>query len=173
MVRIGIRGSSENYRAEITANDSKLGEFFVTLHRESGLKSFSVRLLSRAGDRYTLEIDGRIEDFLLLPDGDKVLVTHEDRVWPLEITSARKRPSGGTKGVQIAGHIISRAQMPGRVVQVLNQTGDEVEAGDGVVIVEAMKMQNEIVAPKAGTVIRCDLAEGDSVNTGDLLFEIE
>ena len=172
-MRIGIQGSAEDYRAEVTAEDSELGEFSVTLHREAGPKTFLVRLLSRAGDRYTLEIDGRIEDFLLLPDGDKVLVTHEDRVWPFEITSARKRHSGGTKGVEIAGQITSRAQMPGRIVQVLKQTGDEVEAGDGIVIVEAMKMQNEIVSPKAGTVIRCDVVEGKSVNTGDLLFEIE
>jgi len=173
VVKLGIQGSAENYRAEITAKDSEPGEFSVTLHRESGVRSFLVRLLSLAGDRYTLEIDGRIEDFLVLPDGEKVLVTHEDGAWLFEITSTQKRPSAKSKGVEIAGRVISRAQMSGRVVQVLKQSGDKVEAGEGVLIVEAMKMQNEIVSPKAGTVIRCDLTEGDSVNTGDLLFEVE
>jgi acetyl/propionyl-CoA carboxylase alpha subunit len=173
VVKLGIQGAAEDFRAEITEDNSASGEFSVTLHREVGSKSYSVRLLSRSGDRYTLEIDGRIEDFLLLPDGDKVLVNHGDQVWPFEITSSRKRSSRGARSVGIGGHSISRAQMPGRVVQLLRKTGDKVDAGEGIVIVEAMKMQNEIVSPKTGTVIRCNLTEGESVNTGDLLFEIE
>lgn len=173
MVKLGVQGASEIFRAEITEENSDSGEFSVTLHRQVSSKSYSVRLLSRSGDRYTLEIDGRIEDFLLLPDGDKVLVNHGDQVWPFEITPSQKASSKGAKGVEVTGHSISSAQMPGRVVKVLKQAGDQVEPGEGIVIVEAMKMQNEIVSPKAGTVVRCDLTEGESVNTGDLLFEID
>jgi acetyl/propionyl-CoA carboxylase alpha subunit len=173
VVKLEIEGAAEDFRAEIMEENLDSGEFWVTLHREAGSKSYSVRLLSRSGERYTLEIDGRIEDFLLLPDGDKVLVNHGDQVWPFEITSSQKRSSRGARGVGIGGHSLLRAQMPGRVVQVLRKTGDKVDAGDGIVIVEAMKMQNEIVSPKAGTVTRCDLVVGESVNTGDLLFEIE
>jgi biotin carboxyl carrier protein len=61
------------------------------------------------------------------------------------------------------------APMPGKVVRVLVQTGDAVEAGQGLLVVEAMKMQNEIRAPKTGTVERLLVTEGQAVNAGEVL----
>ena len=65
------------------------------------------------------------------------------------------------------------APMPGRVVRVLVEVGARVEAGVGVIIVEAMKMQNEMKAPKAGVVISINMEAGSTVNAGDVLAVIE
>lgn len=63
--------------------------------------------------------------------------------------------------------------MPGKVVRVLVETGAEVEAGAGIVVIEAMKMQNEMKAPKAGTVVSINAEVGATVSAGDVLAVIE
>lgn len=65
------------------------------------------------------------------------------------------------------------APMPGKVVRVLVVKGASVEAGAGIVVVEAMKMQNEMKAPKAGTVATLNVEVGTTVNGGDVLAVIE
>ena len=65
------------------------------------------------------------------------------------------------------------APMPGKVVRVLVEEGASVEAGAGIVVVEAMKMQNEMKAPKAGTVVALNVEVGTTVNGGDVLAAIE
>ncbi len=65
------------------------------------------------------------------------------------------------------------APMPGKIVRVLVSPGDAVEAGAGVVVVEAMKMQNEIKSPKKGTIQRILVGEGGAVNAGDVLAIVE
>ena len=63
--------------------------------------------------------------------------------------------------------------MPGRIARVLVKEGDEVEAGQGVVVVEAMKMENEITAGKAGTVTSIAVEPGQTIESGGLLAVIE
>jgi biotin carboxyl carrier protein len=65
------------------------------------------------------------------------------------------------------------APMPGKIVRVLVNQGAEVEAGSGVVVVEAMKMQNEIKSPKKGTIQKILVSEGAAVNAGDVLAIVE
>jgi biotin carboxyl carrier protein len=65
------------------------------------------------------------------------------------------------------------APMPGKVVRFLVGENSPVEAGQGVVVVEAMKMQNEIKSPKKGTVVKLAVAEGAAVNAGDVLAIVE
>ena len=65
------------------------------------------------------------------------------------------------------------APMPGKVVKVLVQPGNQVAARQGVVIVEAMKMENELRAPRAGTVSEVKVVEGSSVEAGAILLIIE
>lgn len=72
--------------------------------------------------------------------------------------------AGGTRKVV--------APMPGKVVRILVKEHDMVEAGQGVAVVEAMKMQNELKSPKQGVVQKVAVAEGASVNAGDLLLVI-
>lgn len=65
------------------------------------------------------------------------------------------------------------APMPGKVVRFLVSQNSPVEAGQGVVVVEAMKMQNEIKSPKKGMVVKLAVAEGAAVNAGDVLAIVE
>lgn len=65
------------------------------------------------------------------------------------------------------------APMPGKVVRILVSEKDEVEAGQGVIVVEAMKMQNELKSPKKGVVSKVIAAEGTTVNAGDPLMVID
>ena len=65
------------------------------------------------------------------------------------------------------------APMPGKVVRILVTQGAEIEAGAGVLVVEAMKMQNEVKSPKKGTVQKILVNEGAAVNAGDILAIVE
>lgn len=65
------------------------------------------------------------------------------------------------------------APMPGKVVRILVGAGSEIEAGAGVLVVEAMKMQNEVKSPKKGTVQKILVTEGAAVNAGDVLAIVE
>jgi biotin carboxyl carrier protein len=63
--------------------------------------------------------------------------------------------------------------MPGKIVRLLVAEGSKVEAGAGVLVVEAMKMQNELKSPKKGTIQKILVAEGAAVNAGDVLAIVE
>ena len=65
------------------------------------------------------------------------------------------------------------APMPGTILKVLKADGDQVKAGDVVLVLEAMKMENEITAPSDGTIASLSLSEGSTVAGGDLLFEVK
>jgi biotin carboxyl carrier protein len=81
---------------------------------------------------------------------------------------ARKRKAGDENGPR---NLI--ASMPGKIVRVLVSEKAEVEAGQGIIVVEAMKMQNEIKSPKKGIVQKLIAVEGANVNAGDVLAIVE
>ncbi|HXF43638.1 MAG TPA: acetyl-CoA carboxylase biotin carboxyl carrier protein subunit, partial [Pyrinomonadaceae bacterium] len=68
-----------------------------------------------------------------------------------------------------SGSVELKAKMPGKVVKVLRQIGDEVQAGEGILIIEAMKMQNELSSPKNGKIIDLPVADGATVAAGQKL----
>ena len=71
------------------------------------------------------------------------------------------------------GPVTLKASMPGRVVRVLVQMGDSVAAHQGILVVEAMKMQNEMQSPKEGRVRELRVSTGDTVSAGDVLAIID
>ncbi|HKM67552.1 MAG TPA: biotin/lipoyl-containing protein [Candidatus Acidoferrum sp.] len=75
--------------------------------------------------------------------------------------------------VEVEGRQEILAPMPGKVVRLLVAAGDAVEAGQGLLVVEAMKMQNEIRSPKSGKVERLLAKEGQNVNAGEVLAWVE
>jgi len=80
---------------------------------------------------------------------------------------------GRTRTADHSGAKKLAASMPGKVVRLLAQEGSEVEAGAGIVVVEAMKMQNEIKSPKKGKIQKILVSEGTAVNAGDILAIVE
>jgi acetyl/propionyl-CoA carboxylase alpha subunit len=89
----------------------------------------------------------------------------------LEIDDPRqwKRSAGSADS---SGRASLTAAMPGKIVRVLVAVGDEVTAGQGILVIEAMKMQNELKSPRAGRVTAIAVKENDSVNAGALLATI-
>ena len=79
----------------------------------------------------------------------------------------------GSSRQQAAGPRQVKAYMPGRVVEVLVSKGDSVEPGQGLIVLEAMKMENEIQADRAAVVARIFVTAGQAVEGGDPLFELE
>jgi biotin carboxyl carrier protein len=124
----------------------------------------------------------------LLVDGDAVsrelsvapaggrgdlLITIDGRTVPASVNARRTRRAAADSGAQAPGEQAVVAPMPGRVVRVLVAKGDAVAARQGVVVVEAMKMENELRAPRAGTVGEVLVREGAPVEAGALLLTIE
>ena len=84
-----------------------------------------------------------------------------------------RRWTADSRGRPAEGRQDLKSPMPGKIVRVLVKEGETVEAGQGVVVVEAMKMQNEMKAPKSGRVTSLAVKPGASVNAGEILATIE
>lgn len=94
------------------------------------------------------------------------------RTFSVDVRDPRERTRKGA-GAGASGRQNIVAPMPGKVIRVLVAAGDVVEAGQGLIVVEAMKMQNEMKSPKAGTVVQINTAEGATVAVGETLLSIE
>jgi biotin carboxyl carrier protein len=91
----------------------------------------------------------------------------------IKLIDPKRMRSAAGAGADADGAAEIKTAMPGKVVRVLAVEGAEIKAGDGVLIVEAMKMQNEMKAPKDGIVKEIRVVEGATVNAGDVLAIIE
>ena len=85
----------------------------------------------------------------------------------------KKHLRGQTGAASASGQVKLSSPMPGKVVRVLLKAGDEVAERQGVLVVEAMKMQNEVQSPKAGKIAEIKVSEGQTVNAGEALAVIE
>ncbi len=163
-------------------------------------REHDVSLIFNEGESAAAEVDGRAYEVVVRELGDgQYLILSDKRVSKVRVENRQgSRVSAGLFDVALGGHsyeatvidpkrlrsgesaaahgagtapIIS--PMPGKVVRLLVETGAQVEAGQGVVVVEAMKMQNEMKAPKAGTVVSLNAEVGATVSAGDVLAVIE
>ena len=107
-----------------------------------------------------------------LPTGNREILIDGRRI-PVVVEDPKRRRAGAGASAGAGGRATLIAPMPGKVVRILLQPGDEVAADQGVLIVEAMKMQNEVQSPKAGKVAEIRVAEGQTVNAGETLAVIE
>jgi biotin carboxyl carrier protein len=102
--------------------------------------------------------------------GDEISIG--DHRFSFEIEDPRQWKRTGA-GAEAHGRASILAPMPGKIVRILVKVGDAVVAGQGIVVVEAMKMQNEMKAPKDGSVTAIQVKENDSVTAGAVLAVIE
>ena len=91
---------------------------------------------------------------------------------PAAAPAAAPAPAAASPAAVAANATPVNAPMPGTILNVKVNVGDQVKEGDVVVILEAMKMENEICAPKSGTVAQVLTAKGSTVNTGDAMISI-
>jgi len=140
----------------------KLGENqFDADVRRTGHASFSILVGERSFD---FDVVRQNDELIVVSRGIATRVTLQDAVRRLRGSSRREHAGGKAE---------LKAMMPGRVINVLVQEGDEVAAHQGLVVVEAMKMENELKSPKAGKVTVIKIAPGQTVEKGDLLVVIE
>jgi biotin carboxyl carrier protein len=123
---------------------------------------------------FTVIINDRVYACALerLPDGATEIVVNGRRI-PVSVRDKKHLRGHAGAGAGASGRINLSSPMPGKVVRVLLNTGDEVAAHQGVLVVEAMKMQNEVQSPKAGKVAEIRVSEGQTVNAGEVLAVIE
>ncbi|WP_144945500.1 sodium-extruding oxaloacetate decarboxylase subunit alpha [Pseudomonas oryzihabitans] len=129
--------------------------FSVDVHGETYQVDITgIGLKSEGKRHFYLSIDGVPEEVVFEASGDFVA-------------------EGGQRRRQAERPGDVSTTMPGNIVEVLVKEGDQVRAGQGVLVTEAMKMETEIQAPIAGTVTAVRVAKGDRVNPGEVLIEIE
>jgi biotin carboxyl carrier protein len=158
-----------NDRSETVQVTGRDGRYRVTV----GDRTIEVDARRLADGLHSLLIDGvsHVADVsstergaLVELDGSTYLVEIEEHARPV----IRTRAGAGTSA---AGQTI-KAPLPGKVTHVAVAVGDRVKRGDTVVVIEAMKMENEFKAAAAGTVTEVRVQAGQAVNPGDVLVQI-
>jgi biotin carboxyl carrier protein len=154
-------------------------------------------VLQQNGENVSAEVDGRSYNLEVSEVEPNVyLLKHKNKIYqifvapnqnsnePMQVSVGgnnfevkladpkRLRGIGAAAG-QADGVAEIKTAMPGKLVRVLVEVGATVEKGDSILVVEAMKMQNEMKAPKDGSVKEIRFAEGATVNVGDVLAIIE
>jgi biotin carboxyl carrier protein len=150
-VRLEWKQDGETCRFRLESEEEKVADI-----REVGPGVYSILL---GGRSYQAVMDGNS-------------VTLDGRSFCVEVFDPR-RWSRGRNHQETEGRQNIIASMPGKVIRVLVSVGDEVEAGQGLIVVEAMKMQNEMKALRAGRVVTVTAVAGATVNAGDILAAIE
>ena len=123
---------------------------------------------------YSLIVDNRSFEIEVDHTGDEYRVLVDGRNYRIELVDERRvRVGGAQTGVQLQGRQLVSVPMPGKVVAVLVSEGDTIEKGQGLVIVEAMKMENEVRSPITGSVKEIKVKPGDTVEGGAVLVVVE
>ena len=167
----------------------KLKAQFAGQEYELTLRPDERRVVADIGGRhYELEVSELGDDEYLLLDGfcvyncrlassrgqrDCFEVHLRGNRYDVRVIDPKRLRGSQSSGGNEPGAAQIVAPMPGKVVRVLVGVGSRVEVGAGIAVVEAMKMQNEMKAPKAGTVVSLRVVAGATVNAGDVLAVIE
>jgi biotin carboxyl carrier protein len=134
--------------------------------------AFDVDMCKVGDSSFSVFVGNRSFDLEVSRDGEEIIVASRRGASRVTLVDKRARAASSGRRQQL-GRAEVRAMMPGRVVDVLVAVGDEVQADQGILIVEAMKMENEIRTPKAGKVIEVKATIGQTVEKGALLLVIE
>jgi biotin carboxyl carrier protein len=163
-VRISAKAGKRVYELVVERRD---GKSLVEVDGERRI----VDAQKLEGDFYTLLSDGRSYEVSVEPKGDGYQVRHGAAVQIVTLSDPGRQAREARPAAAGPQPVVS--VMPGKVARVLVSAGEAVAEGQGVVVVEAMKMENEIVAGKAGRVSSVKVEAGQSVESGAVLVVIE
>jgi biotin carboxyl carrier protein len=126
------------------------------------------------GRVYSLMIEGKSVEAYIYPADDGWQVLYQGRLYPATVEDERERRLRQAAGGDGPGHaeFTLKAPMPGLIVAVPAQEGQQVAKGDVLVVLESMKMQNELKSPRAGTVTRVRVQSGERVEQHSPLLTI-
>jgi biotin carboxyl carrier protein len=122
-----------------------------------------------AAGTYSILLGGQAFEVRVQPEGDALRVYAGGQEFSVQVLDPRAWRGRRGSALALEGRQQIAAPMPGKIVHVLVAQGAQVEAGQGLLVVEAMKMQNEIRSPKAGVLEKLLVAEGQAVNAGEIL----
>ncbi|MEE2975763.1 MAG: biotin/lipoyl-containing protein [Thermodesulfobacteriota bacterium] len=141
------------------------GGYIVTLED----KEFSGELIKVDSNLYSFVVDGSTYNISINKEGKKIQIYFRGDLFEFEIPSQRERT-----GLDNASGIDKiNAPMPGRIIKLLKNIGDEVSEGEGLIVVEAMKMESELKTSISGKVTEINVQEGDTVELGAHLITVE
>jgi biotin carboxyl carrier protein len=144
------------YRVSVDGNE------FIVDGKKTGRTNYSLIVDNRSIE---IEVDNTDDIYRVLVDG---------RTYHINLVDERRTRVGGTQSaLQLQGRQRVSVPMPGKVIAVLVSEGDSVEKGQGLAIVEAMKMENEVHSPIAGLVKEIRVKPGDTVEGGAVLVIVE
>jgi biotin carboxyl carrier protein len=164
-MKVEISLDGKNHDVEL----AKMGDRLCCTIDGAALEADAVEI---APGSYSILMEGESLEVRVEPDGGGLRLTVADREWRAEVRDPRewRRNRGGASEAE--GRQQVTAPMPGKIIRVLVQAGDAVDVKQGLFVVEAMKMQNEIRSPKSGKVERLLVTEGQTVNAGETLATI-
>jgi biotin carboxyl carrier protein len=143
---------------------------------EVGGRRYELEARAPEDSAYLFVLDGQVYECRIAAGdarGGVMNVEVGGREFAVTLFDPRRLRAAVAGGAQSQGRAVVAASMPGKIVRVLVEEGARVEAGAGLVVVEAMKMQNELKSPKAGTVTELRARAGATVNAGDVLVVVE
>ena len=118
---------------------------------------------------YSILIGGSSFEVRIEPNAAALRITVAGREYAAQIRDPRQWRRNRGAAIEAEGSQRVIALMPGKVVRVLVKVGDAIEVGNGILVVEAMKMQNEVRSPKSGKSERLLVSEGQAVSAGEVL----
>jgi biotin carboxyl carrier protein len=121
---------------------------------------------------YSILHEGKSYEVRIADKGSEFRALVDQFELPVEILDSRNATKR-TAASLAHQHQDVKAPMPGKIIRTLVSEGDQVQSGQGLVVVEAMKMQNELKALRAGRVLRVAVSDGDTVGAGDVLVTLE
>jgi acetyl/propionyl-CoA carboxylase alpha subunit len=142
-------------------------------HGRIGKQRVEAEVLDRGPGSLLIRMGDRTYDVTFDSDGERLLLDLGSRQVALEILDPLRRDGPGDKIHAQGGRREIRAAMPGKVVAVKVQPGESVTRGQGLMVLEAMKMENEVPSPCSGKVIQVAVVTGETVETGSLLACVE
>jgi biotin carboxyl carrier protein len=119
--------------------------------------------------RYSVIVDGSSFEVQVEESSTGLRIVADGYEYSASIENPRELKKNRAGAAEAQGRQNILAPMAGKIVRTLVQVGDQVQTGQGLVIVEAMKMQNEVRSPKSGTVERLGVVEGQTINPGDVV----
>lgn len=145
-----------------------------TIQVRLGDREVTVDAVSVDPGLYSLLIDGRSYEVDVLEREENLIVLVKGQAFPVGVQDEGYRSLRETRSSRArGGRRTVAAPIPGKVVRHLVRPGDQVKAGDGVIVVEAMKMENELKSPVAGVVQEIRVPEGAVVAGGEILVVIQ
>ena len=122
--------------------------------------------------KFVINVNGKSYDVEVEEIRDGVAVAAPVVAAPVAAPAPQAAPAAAPKATGTAGSVKIEAPMPGNVLKVNVKVGDTVAEGQAVAVLEAMKMENDIVAPSAGTVASVNVSVGDAIDTGAVIVTL-